>query len=122
MARRRCCEPEWLAEMVCDESHHLPEPWVFAIELEWLDPVDEYDDEPRKGTEPATPEGTWPAIWYAEARGRGVAATRAGQVDIDADDRIVRRHELLPRAGLPKVFHRILRGHPDRKRYPKRGR
>ncbi len=67
------------------------------------------------------PEGAWHATWYAEARGRGVAATRAGQVEIDRD-RIVRRRELEPRTGLPKAFHGVLRGHPARKSHPLRRR
>lgn len=128
-----CCEPEWLAEVVCEESHHLPEPWVFAVELEWPDPVPldetvqlewpdavQLDEGEPTGT--VMPQGAWQATWYAEARGRGIAVTRAGQVEIDGDDRIVGRRELAPRTGLPKAFHGVLRGHPARKSHPLRRR
>lgn len=88
-----CCEPEWLAEQVCQESHHLREPWFFAVELEWPDPVWEHYDQELNGVvelaQPLVPEGTWPATWYAEARGRGVATPRAGRVDIGREDRLV---------------------------------
>lgn len=120
----QCCPPEWLADRVREESHQLPEPWLFAVELGWPDPVWEFYDEDLGElvglTEPVVPGSNWPATWYAEARGRGVATTRAGQVDIDRDGRIVGRRELPPREGLAGAFHRVLRGHPDRKRHPLR--
>ncbi len=123
--REYCCQPEWLVDRVRREAHDLPQPWVFAVELPRPEPVWEvYDpdlDAYVEAVEPRLLTTRWTAFWYAEARGRGVAAVQSGAVDLDGEDE-VGRYRLRPDAWLPKVFHRVLYAHPDRKRHPLRRR
>jgi hypothetical protein len=124
-----CCQPSWLVDRVRDESRAIPDPWVFAIELPWAEPVYATRDEWGEWVESAEPhwvDTTWQATWYAEARGRGVARTVAGAVGLDYDpatgwDRVLWHEDLSVRAPLPRVFHRILYGHPSRRDHPLRG-
>ncbi len=118
--RDPCCMPAWLVERVRDEARELPRPWVFAVDLPRPEPISEVYD-PELGDyvellEPQVSTARWTAIWYAEARGRGLAAVQAGAIDLDGEEE-VSRHRLRVDAGLPKVFHRVLDAHPDRKRH-----
>lgn len=121
-----CCEPAWLARRVRDECAELPEPWVFAVRLDWPDEIWEVEDPETcdyiRLPEPIVPPGDWPATWYAEARGRGLATVAAGRLWIGPSDGITTNEPLPPRQGVPGAFHGILRGHPDRKRHPLRRR
>lgn len=126
-----CCLPEWTVKRVRREAAPVPEPWLFAIELPWPEPSwQAYDREVGEVVELVEPrwqETTWQATWYAEARGRGEAAVRAGTVILDYDperdtDRQIARIPLPVDAGLPRLFHRILYGHPARKQHRLRRR
>lgn len=126
-----CCPADWLVDRVRAEVEPIPDPWVFAIELPWPCPQFEVID-PRTRRrveldEPLWLDTTWQPIWYAEARGRGAARTRAGVVTLDYDpvtdtDTEYGRAPLPLDAPIPKAFHRILYGHRARKAHPIRRR
>ena len=124
-----CCSADWLASRVCREARDVPEPWVFAIALPWPEPrfevIDPVTREHVELSEPMWLDTRWHATWYAEARGRGVALTRAGLIDLEYDPRTDHDTEH-GRAPLPvdvgeaRAFHRVLYGHPARRQHPLR--
>lgn len=123
--------PSWTVERVRREARSLPEPWLFAIELPRPDPASEptwWDGITAPVTTVPPPRDlSWTAVWYAEARGRGMAQTGAGIVQLEHVpwedmDRVVDGMPIAP-ADHPTTrdFHRILYAHPARKQHPLRG-
>ncbi len=109
-----------------DEVFDVATPWLFAADLPRPAPVWQplYDDEGVVVddilVEPS--EGRWRATWYAEARGRGVVASRAGIIHLDGAV-VVDAERITPRDTMvTRDLHGILRGHPARRRHPLRGR
>lgn len=130
-----CCPADWTVERVRREARPIPEPWLFAIELLRPDPPPAtfWEEQPDGDLialpSPSWQDLSWVAVWYAEARGRGMAHTEAGvvhleQVPHEGTDRIMGQTPIMP-AGDPMTrdFHRILHAHPARKEHPlRRGR
>lgn len=117
-----CEERDWFVGRVRREARELVQPWVFAVELPWPEPVwEHYDPEVDDYVELDEPivDLRWTATWYAEARGGGAAATTAGCLDLYGEE-VAAERTVSPRAGTAGLFHRILYGHPDRKRFPLR--
>lgn len=124
-----CCPAEWLVSRVREEARPIPDPWVFAIELPWPEIRHEVIDPVTRELvalrEPIWLDTRWCATWYAEARGRGVARTCAGLVDLEyvpsTDDDIVHGRYAFPvDTDEARDFHRILYGHPARRANPLR--
>ena len=127
------CPVSWTVERVRHEARPIADPWLFAIELLRPEqPVARYWEEQPDGDLLALPNPSWQdlrwlAVWYAEARGRGVAATLAGVVDLeclphDGTDRVVGQAPIAPGDAITRDFHRILYAHPSRKDHPLRRR
>lgn len=124
-----CCPVQWLVDRVRREARAIPDPWMFAIELPWPEPrfevVDPVTREYVGLREPMWLDTGWHATWYAEARGRGVALTSAGLVDLEYDPTADQDTER-GRAPLPvdvseaRVFHKVLYGHAARRANPLR--
>ena len=120
-----CGYLECVTGVMGDEALGVSEPWVFGAVLprpegRWELVHDEDGNElDEVWREPTT--SVWPAVWYAEARGRGVAATRAGFLQLDGEQ--VRSHTDLEVRATPatRQLHRVLFRHPARKRHPLRG-
>ena len=54
--------------------------------------------------------------WYAESRGRGVAAVRYGAILLDRGDLVV-AEDPFPSADQHPWFGHVLKGHPARRRH-----
>ncbi len=121
-----CGYLECVTTVIGDEALGVTEPWVFGALLprpegSWEVLADEEGEEADEvWREPTT--SVWPAVWYAEARGRGIAASRAGFLQLDGEE--VRSHTDLEVRATPatRQLHRILFRHPARKRHPLRRR
>lgn len=126
------CPVSWTIERVRREARPIPEPWLFAIELLRPEPVVSWEEQPDGDLlalpNPSWEDLIWPAIWYAEARGRGMAHTEAGivrleHVPLEGVDRVLGRLPIPPAGDLmTRDFHRILYAHPARKAHPLRRR
>lgn len=122
------CPVDWTVRRVRREAHPIPEPWLFAIELHRPQPGPTWWDGVTAPVSvvPPPPDLGWTAVLYAEARGRGMAATHAALVDLewlpheDADRILL--HTPVPVGAEPttRAFHRLLYGHPARKAHPLR--
>lgn len=120
----------WMVERVRRDAYPIPDPWLFAIELMRPEPDPLWVDGVTAplGTVPPPPDLRWMAVWYAEARGRGMAMTRAGIVDLEYlpdenADRVLAEAAIpVRRDPLTRDFHRILYAHPARKQHPLRRR
>lgn len=119
-----CGYLECVTTVISDEAVGVTQPWVFAAVLprpegRWEAIEDEFGDElDEVWREPVT--SVWPAVWYAEARGRGVADTRAGFLQLDGEE--VRSHTGLQVTATPatRQLHRVLFRHPARRAHPLR--
>lgn len=123
---------EWTVERVRREARPIPEPWLFAIELLRPDePAAVFWEEQPDGDllrlpNPSWQDLSWIAVWYAEARGRGMAETQAGVVHLERvphedRDQVVAQTPIAPAQDpMTRDFHRILYAHPARKQHPLR--
>ena len=119
-----CGYLECVTTVIGDETPGVGEPWVFGAVLprpagRW----EVTEDELGYGLDDAWHQpvtSVWPAVWYAEARGRGLADTRAGFLQLDGEE--VRSHTDLEVTATPatRKLHRILFGHPARRAHPLR--
>lgn len=101
-------------------------PWVFAIDLVRPQPtwqvVTGPDGEVDEEVLVAPDDLRWSAPWFAEARGHGLATTRAGQLTLDGEV-VLDAVRFAPRDHpITRHFHRLLFRHPARRRHPLRGR
>jgi hypothetical protein len=119
-----CGYLECVTTVIGDEAVGVTEPWIFGAVLprpdgRWETIEDELGHElDEVWQEPVT--SVWPAVWYAEARGRGAADTRAGFLQLDGEE--VRSHTDLDVAATPatRQLHRVLFRHPSRRAHPLR--
>lgn len=96
---------------VADELRGLSTPWVVAVDA---------SRRPRALSPRARSRlpRRWYLDWYAEARGRGVAARLAGFSQLRGDH-LLDASTLTPdRLGEAGRFAELLRGHPARRRHP----
>lgn len=97
-------------------------PWVFVADLPrprptWQVVTDEDGDEVDEVlVDPVSRR--WGLTWFAEARGRGVARTRAGVVTLLGEQVESVRPLAVRGSPITREFHRLLFRHPARKRYP----
>lgn len=119
------CGPlEAVRALVGIEAATIARPWLLAAVLPRPTGHGEVaTDEDGSGSGEvwrASSETRWRAGWYAEARGRGVAATRAGLVDL-VGERPTARHEIeVTATEATRQLHRTLYRHPARRRHPLR--
>lgn len=123
---RGCGLLELVASIMTDEARHLDDPWLFGAVLDrpegsWEvlydgdgNEIDEVWREPRRSL--------WQAAWYAEARGRGAAARQAGLLHLEGDELVDHRPLEVRESWVTTQLHRVLHGHPARKRFPLRSR
>ena len=101
-------------------------PWLFGAILPQPQPFWElvFDEDDVEVDEVLRPPSSslWTAIWYAEARGGGVADTVAGYVHLDGEE-VTAAGPLHVRARTEtREFHRMLYRHPARRLHPLRRR
>jgi hypothetical protein len=121
-----CGHVRCVAAVVRDEVAAIATPWLFGAALPRPQPYWEVlqDDDGNELDEVLRPAPitTWTATWYAEARGRGVAATAAGTVELHGE-RIVGGSPLHVRTtDATRTFNDVLLGHPARRRHQVRRR
>lgn len=100
---------------VSAELRAIEEPWLVAVMLQKRPP-------PVSPCAGSPLPRRWYAGWYAEARGRGVAARCAGWLQLRGEHQLVGfpcRPEQLNEA---RRFQDLLRGHPARRQHPIRTR
>ena len=121
-----CGHLDCVVGYVRQEVMAIETPWVFGAALPRPQPFWEVvlDEDGNQIDEVLSPASTskWTAIWYAEARGGGVANTVAGYLHLDGED-ITSTGPLEVRAtGATREFHRMLYRHPARRFHPLRRR
>lgn len=116
-------------ERVRRDARPIPEPWLFAIELLRPEPFIGWPEASNASAcGPARQDWGWTAVWYVEARGRGMAISQGAVLDLEflpeEDGERALSETAVPVAEHPvtRDFHRILHGHPSRKRHPLRRR
>lgn len=121
-----CGHLECVVGLVQQEVAAIATPWVFGAALPRPQPYLEmrYDEDGNEAGEVLRPPSTseWTAIWYAEARGGGLAETSAGYLHLDGEE-LIAAGPLHVRATIAtRGFHRMLYRHPARRLYPLRRR
>jgi hypothetical protein len=106
------------------EAAAIGTPWVFAADLPRPQPRwrVRYDDDGDEVDEVlvAPTETRWTMTWYAEARGRGAVASRAGVLEMDGEVVVGSARIPVRASAITREFHRMLFRHPARKRHPLR--
>ncbi|MFO7778248.1 MAG: hypothetical protein R6V28_07850 [Nitriliruptoraceae bacterium] len=121
-----CGHLDCVVGLVQHEVAEIVTPWVFGAALPRPRPYLEmrYDADGNELGEVVRPpsSSTWTAIWYAEARGGGVADTLAGSLHLDGEE-VTAAGALHPRGTVAtREFHRMLYRHPARRLHPLRRR
>ncbi|TVR32147.1 MAG: hypothetical protein EA388_12540 [Nitriliruptor sp.] len=121
-----CGHLECVVGLVQREVALIDTPWVFGASLPRPQPFWDvvFDEDGIEGEEVLRPPSTstWTAIWYAEARGGGVADTVAGYLHLDGEE-VMAAGPVHPRATVTtREFHRMLYCHPARRLHPLRRR
>lgn len=117
-----CEHTRCLAAKVRGDVRAFREPWLFLTltpgpRYVWLPPPDDEDGfEELQLVEPR-----WKMLWYAEARGQGIARIVTGIDHMEMWER-VDTAVLPPHTPFERAAGDILRGHPDRRRHPIRRR
>ena len=120
-----CDHLECVVGLVQRDVADIYEPWVFGASLPrpqqwWELQEDEHGNEVEVLRSPTTDR--WMAIWYAEARGGGVADTYAGYLCLDGEE-VTTAGAMDVRTTLTsRGFHRMLYSHPSRRLHPLRRR
>lgn len=106
-----CCELEWLTSRINAEISLFAQPWVFVCSLRSRErALDAAGDD-------ADPETLlWTQPWYAEARGRGVAAVLSGIAQLHGSD-VIGRTSLPDSTPFERAARRVLSRHPSRRQY-----
>ena len=121
-----CGHVDCVVRLVQREVAAIDTPWVFGAALPrpqpwWEVVLDEDGNEVDEVLRPPS-SSAWTAIWYAEARGGGVAETFAGYLRLD-DEEVTSAGPLEVRAtSATREFHRMLYCHPARRFHPLRRR
>jgi hypothetical protein len=121
-----CGHLDCVVGLVQREVAAIDTPWVFGAALPrpqpFLEMLFDEDDNELGEVLRQPPTSTWTATWYAEARGGGVADSRAGFLHLDAEE-VTSAGTLHVRAtGATREFHRMLYRHPARRLHPLRRR
>jgi len=121
-----CGHLDCVVGLVQREVADIATPWVFGASLPRPQPYLEmvYDEDGNEAGEILRPPpgSEWTAIWYAEARGGGVADTFAGYLHLDGEE-VTAAGPLHVRAmTATREFHRMLFRHPARRLHPLRRR
>ena len=121
-----CGHLDCVVDLVQTEVAAIDTPWVFGAALPRPQPFLEmmYDEDGNEVAEVLRQPSTscWTATWYAEARGRGVADTFAGELHLDTQV-VTSAGPLHVRAtAATREFHRMLYRHPARRLHPLRRR
>ena len=121
-----CGHLDCVVGLVQAEVAAIDTPWVFGAALPRPQPFLEmmYDEDGNEVAEVLRQPSTrsWTATWYAEARGRGVADTFAGELHLDGEV-VTSAGPLHVRATAgTREFHRMLHRHPARRLHPLRRR
>ncbi len=120
-----CGHIDCVVALVQREVAAIDAPWVFGAALPrpqpfWELVLDDDGSEIEVLRQPTTTR--WTAIWYAEARGGGVADTRSGCIHLHGEE-VISAQELPVRATTAaREFHRMLYRHPARRLHPLRRR
>lgn len=121
-----CGHLECVVALVQQEVVAIDTPWVFGAALPRPQPFWEvvYDEDGNEIDEVLRPpaSSSWAATWYAEARGGGVADTFAGYLHLDGEEVTAAGPLHVRAATASRGFHRMLYGHPARRRHPLRRR
>ena len=116
-----CGHFDWFLKRVRDEAAAIETPWVFGATLPRPQPFWELlvDDDGNEIDEILRPPSSsrWTATWYAEARGGGVASTVAGCLHLDGEQVTCRVPLEVRETAATRACHRILYGHPARRRH-----
>jgi hypothetical protein len=121
-----CGHLDCVVGLVQTEVAAIDTPWVFGAALPRPQPFLEmrYDEDGNEVAEVLRQPSTcsWTATWYAEARGRGVADTFAGELHLHGEV-VTSAGPLHVRASAgTREFHRMLHRHPARRLHPLRRR
>jgi hypothetical protein len=121
-----CGHLDCVVGLVQREVALIDTPWVFGAALPRPQPYLEmlFDEDGNElGEVLRSPSSsTWTAIWFAEARGGGVADTRAGEVHLDAEEVTFAGPLHVRATAATREFHRMLYRHPARRLHPLRRR
>lgn len=121
-----CGHLDCVVALVQVEVAVIDTPWVFGAALPrpqpyWETVLDEDGNEIDEVLRPPA-SSEWTAIWYAEARGGGVADTFAGYLRLDGEQ-VTSAGPLDARGtAATRELHRMLYRHPARRLHPLRRR
>ncbi len=121
-----CGHPDCVVGLVQQEVADIATPWVFGACLPrpqpYLEMVHDADgDEVGEVLRPPS-SSAWTAMWYAEARGGGVADTLAGYLDLNGEDVTAAGPLDVTATTSTRGFHRMLYRHPARRLHRAGGR